>query len=721
MKTFDQILAKSINYGGTTLLDHTAHVVMAIERLARGFYSEFDIELAKKGAVLHDLGKAHPHFQNKISHFNAGSLKEERDQSIIHRHELSSLAFLPVFPKDEWDALIDMVVGHHKSIENGSKDRGILDLDDKYRHWKRNHLEKWEEWSPNCFQILNKFGYEVNKFQKENAEDALDYVVEYCENKPYNWSKWKGLLMAADHFASAFGGNTEKNLSKLFETPNLTFYNNPQRKSDLFPLSLISVNDERKHTLVVAPTGAGKTDFLLKRCKERIFYTLPFQASINAMWERFKESIPNEDIRLLHATSKIVVGKNIEEKIIQPLTGSTIKVLTPHQIASIIFGISGFESVMLDLQGCDIILDEIHTYSDYSKAMVLEIVKTLLRLNCKIHIGTATMPSVLYNELLKILGGQNCVYEVSLPQTTLKDFNRHKIYKEEDENCIIPILDNAINNSEKVLVIYNTIKAAQEAFESIHQSYPDTPKMLIHSRFKRIDRVELEAKLKNEFNGDGSRKHGNGIKPCIVVSTQVVEVSLDISFDRMITQCAPLDSLIQRFGRVNRKRTKQTIGNLKPIHVIAPGKRTLPYNKETLIKSFEQLPDHSTVLQEDELQSKINTVYPELDLKEIDIHLIFKNNQYTLKELTHCSKAVLIEALEIEGASCILEEDREKYLEATWEERINMEIPINWKTIARHHKKYEQLDVGSNPFVVPQNVDEYKMYGLQLVEPDNFL
>jgi uncharacterized domain HDIG len=230
MKELNAILAKSINYGGTTLFDHTTHVVMAIEHLARGFYSEFDIELAKKGAVLHDLGKAHPHFQNKISHHNAGSFKEERDQSIIHRHELSSLSFLPVFPKNEWDALIDMVVGHHKSIENDSKDRGILDLDDKYRYWKRNHLEKWEEWSPYCFQILSKFGYEVNQFQKANAEDALDYVVEYCENKPYNWSKWKGLLMAADHFASAFGENTKKIYQSYLKLLILLFTIIPKEK-----------------------------------------------------------------------------------------------------------------------------------------------------------------------------------------------------------------------------------------------------------------------------------------------------------------------------------------------------------------------------------------------------------------------------------------------------------------------------------------------------------
>ncbi|MFX5555038.1 hypothetical protein ABTE11_22420, partial [Acinetobacter baumannii] len=86
-----------------------------------------------------------------------------------------------------------------------------------------------------------------------------------------------------------------------------------------------------------------------------------------------------------------------------PLAGSAVKILTPHQLAAIIFGTSGFETVMLDLQEADVILDEIHTYSDFSRSMVLEIVKALIRLECRIHIGSATIPTVLYNELLKIL------------------------------------------------------------------------------------------------------------------------------------------------------------------------------------------------------------------------------------------------------------------------------------------------------------------------------
>lgn len=82
----------------------------------------------------------------------------------------------------------------------------------------------------------------------------------------------------------------------------------------------------------------GKTDFLLRRCKGRVFYTLPFQASINSMWERIKSVVPNKDIRLLHATSKFATKDKVNEQILQPLAGSAIKILTPHQLAAVIFG-----------------------------------------------------------------------------------------------------------------------------------------------------------------------------------------------------------------------------------------------------------------------------------------------------------------------------------------------------------------------------------------------
>jgi CRISPR-associated endonuclease/helicase Cas3 len=723
MKPLNEILAKSANYGSLTLLEHTQQVTQAITLFAQRYAFNFDISIARKGGILHDLGKAHPHFQRKIAAVNKGaSLVETDEWNFAHRHEISSLAFLPCFPKEEWNDLIDLVIAHHKSIVNDPRERGILDLIEKDRCTIENHLKDWENWYLYGIEILEIFELPTCTITKKQAEKALDYVIDYCERKKNGFSPERGLLKSADHFASAFMHDTEKNLKHLFETPDLSFYRNTNRQSPLYPLSQISTDDDRKHTLVVASTGAGKTDFLLRRCKSRVFYTLPFQASINAMWERVKQVVPNKDIRLLHATSKIIARGKIEEQILQPLAGSAIKILTPHQLAAISFGTSGFETMMLDLQGTDIILDEIHTYSDISRAMVLDIVKTLLRLNCRIHIGTATMPSVLYNELRTILGGEKSVYEVSLPDDILDTFDRHEIDKLEDETAIQPILEKAFANNEKVLVIFNTINKAQAAYQQFMELFPGIPKMLIHSRFKRGDRVALETRLKSEFNGDGSEKYGNGLMPCLVVSTQVVEVSLDISFDRMITQCAPLDGMIQRFGRVNRKRTNDTIGKFKPIHVIKPSDNVLPYKIDILRASFDQLPENFELLKERSLQAKIDAVFPTLNTKEIDVHLIYRNGKYTIKELTNNKKAVLVEALEIESATCILACDREKYLTANWEERLYLEIPINYQTIARHKSKFEQLEkIGAYPFVVPQDVEEYKIFGLQLVEHDNHL
>ncbi|HWK02097.1 MAG TPA: CRISPR-associated helicase Cas3' [Puia sp.] len=720
MKPLNQILAKSMNYGGLTLLEHTQQVVQAIELFAQKYAFNFNIEIAKKGGILHDLGKAHPHFQRKIQQANGLDLVEKREWDFVHRHEISSLAFLPCFQESEWNILIDLVVAHHKSIENDSNGRGILDLVETNRETIENHLKDWDEWHLYGLQILEAFDFSVSKITKKEAEKALNYVIKYCEEKENGFSPLRGLLKSADHFASAFTSETGKKLKHLFEIPDLSFFHDEKRKNDLYPLSQIATDNARKHTLVVAPTGAGKTDFLLRRCKGRVFYTLPFQASINAMWERIKATVPNEDIRLLHATSKIVVKNHIDEQILQPLAGSAVKVLTPHQLAAIIFGISGFETVMLDLQGTDVILDEIHTYSDFSRAMVLEIVKTLLRLDCRIHIGTATMPSILYNKLKAILGGEPEIYEVSLTSEILDTFDRHLIDKIEDESAIQEILENAFANNEKVLVVFNTVKKAQTAYSQFIKLFPDIPKMLIHSRFKRGDRVELETRLKSEFNGDG-KQYGNGLMPCLVVSTQVVEVSLDISFDRMITQCAPLDGMIQRFGRVHRKRTKDTIGKYKPIHVIKPSGNVLPYKMETLKASFDQLPDCFEVLKEKSLQSKIDLIYPTLDMKEIEMHLIYKNERYAIKELTDNKKAILIDALEIESATCILSTDREKYLNSNWEARSQLEIPINYKTIARNKSNYEQLEVGAYPFVIPQDLASYKIFGLQLIEHDNIL
>jgi CRISPR-associated endonuclease/helicase Cas3 len=680
------------------LTTHLEQVSLVAKKVAQEL--SMDISIAVQGAILHDIGKTSPIFQKR--------LRGKSNSRKAYRHEIGSIFFLSIFPENIHSELIEMVIAHHKSIYNDARERGVLDLNKIYgMDIIEYHLTGWVEWSKTANNILEHFGIATKLISKEEAIVNYTKALNYCtaEKRKFNgYSNWRGLMNAADYFASALEGKTEDNLAKTFKIPDLSFFN---RTHELYPLSNISAKSDKPHTIVVASTGAGKTDYLFRRTKKRVFYTLPFQASINAMFNRVSndlfESNPDLDIRLLHSASKIVAGKDKEAKALQNLIGSAIKVLTPHQIASVVFGTNAYESVLLDLKGNDIILDEIHTYNGVSRAIVLKIVEVLNYIGCRIHIGTATMPSVLYNEILKILGKEN-VLEVKLGNNELEKFNRHitnKLNKWEDSQNIIA---RAIAKNEKILIVANRVKTAQDWYGELTDTYPNIPIILLHSRFKRGDRNRKEKDLLGlDDNGKSLNKFNTSNKACIVVSTQVVEVSIDISFDLMITETAPLDSLIQRFGRVNRRRNKNTIGIYKPVYVIKPTddkNEALPYNVKVLNMSYEILPN-GEVLKETELQDKIDYVFPKIDILNIDTHLIFKEGgEWNIDKLTHRKRAILLDLLEIDSVSCILESDEENYINAKLEERMMMEIPARYW----HVKNLMQLkDYGNDPFIVPDN------------------
>lgn len=707
MKPVNQIWAKSPKNGGITLSQHLKDTACFAVMIAK--YLNMDEHIAYHGAVLHDIGKAATKFQKSLAEGNV------RQPGKVFRHEIASLFFLSLFTEDEQDCLIDMIVAHHKSIYNDAGHKGILDMLDNDPNFLNNHIEGFETWNIDAINIFQEIGLDIHPISIRQAEASFYKAVDYCENRTYGYSAWKGILIAADHLASALEpGRTDTIATRLFIHPKLDFYSS--RRKSLYPLSLLSTDDKRKHTIVTAPTGAGKTDFLIRRCKGRIFYTLPFQASINAMYERIKTDLKdtNADIRLLHASSCLRVEQDgIEETILQRHIGASVKVLTSHQLASLVFATKGYEAQLVDVMGCDVILDEIHTYSDMIQSIVLKIVEILASIGCRIHIGTATMPSSLYNALLKLLGGWENVYEVQLNNEILNTFDRHIVHKSNDFEELLPVIDEAVKNKQKVLLVANRVKQAQQWFDSLDELYPDTPKMLIHSRFKRVDRNNLENLLQNTFNTSENS--------CIVVSTQVVEVSLDISFDLMITECAPIDSLIQRFGRINRKRTEQTIGKHRPIYVIAPpDKRSdaLPYSLDILQRTFEVLPDEQ-LLHERNIQEMIDKVYPQISVTDIDLSAAFVNGKWLLKELWHNPKSALLEALDIDSIACIDENDRELYEHSSFAQQAKLEIPVSYRSIG--YRKLEQSTAGTRPFVIPHTAYD-TMKGLLIgnAMPENY-
>lgn len=683
----------------TTLYDHSRHVIIVTEQFAH--YLGLNQNIARAGAVLHDMGKAHPVFQER--------LKGTRSSSTF-RHEIASLFFLPLV-KEAWQIpVMEMVIAHHKAIKNDRREKGILDLWNNDPDTLSFHLGDWDKWHLIALDLLEAFGWEVRKISKEEAERAYQTAVNFAKDtyKQRGYSVWRGLLMGADHFASAMVHDTEVKLQNIFQTPDLSFFN---RQSNDYPLSLQSSEASQPHTMVVAPTGAGKTDFLFRRCNGRVFYTLPFQASINAMYQRLRKDLkkdnPRLNLKLLHAASSLMEAEDGDHQdvVLQRHIGATIKVLTPYQLAGIVFASKGYEAMILDLQGCDVILDEVHTYSGISQALVRKVVAVLNEIGCRVHIGTATMPSLLYDDLKGILGTRN-VMEIRLPDQDLVRYDRHTVHKLPGWEQAHEVILRAMNEGQKLLLVCNTIKQAQQIYllvsdmlhERQHES-ADKP-LLLHSKFKRKDRKEKEAQLLglNEA-GEPTHQYNTANGGCVVVSTQVVEVSLDISFDVMITECAPLDALIQRFGRINRKRTRETIGTRKPIFIIAPPedqREARPYDLEVIQRSFQALPEDGP-LHEVELQAKIDQVFDHFNVAPIEEHAQFlEDGTWEIPKLCN-GDAWLVELLDIDSVAAITDSDVAAYVNAPFSKRMGMEISVGYHQV----KHLDRLEVGNCPYIIP--------------------
>jgi CRISPR-associated endonuclease/helicase Cas3 len=707
------ILAKG---DGTTLADHTRHVVTAMRSITKCLIPGIsDTEFARAicGAVIHDLGKAHPLFQESLRPgWSPPRFK------IPHRHEVSSILFLPLFEREAWPQLIDMVIAHHKSLRlsiSGKPGKGLLDLVNNYRAAAvlKLHEGDWDEWSEAASPLFSEYGLPYHSIRRDEIRDAFFRVVEYCEARPAGRNKWRGLLMASDHLASALQDDTEANMERLFRTPDLSFYHSKANAAsqELYPLAMISTESPKQHTMVIAPTGAGKTDFLMRRCSgRRVFYILPFQASINAMFLRFdhdlngwgENRLPKEravDIRRVHAAAQIEMDNTDdserafhEEVILQRHPGAAIKVMTPHQAAAIIFGLPGHEAAALDIAGQDVILDEIHVYSDQAQAMVLALVRSLVRLGCNVHVGSATMPTKLTGEIISALGGGASTLVVTLAADVLDTFNRHIVDRATGESEAREFVSAALTQSKRVLFISNRVALAQERFLWAKEAHPDIPMLLVHSRFTRRDRARLEAKIEAFDRTNG---------PCLVCATQVVEVSLDISFDTLVTDCAPIDSLIQRFGRVNRRRRPERERFLSHVLVVAPPEElqsAKPYDAAVLRRTWDVLPD-GNVLREAQVQELIDSVYPELNIAEIDVHLVDAPDNFGLMELCHMPRNAIIDALEIDSSALVRFSDVPEYKAASASERQALEIPVPSSLVRFNSGILSALDVGSRPFV----------------------
>ncbi len=209
-----------------------------------------------------------------------------------------------------------------------------------------------------------------------------------------------------------------------------------------------------------------------------------------------------------------------------------------------------FEIGLSEMVGGLFIFDEIHAYDSHVVALILEMVRVIKQLGGRCLFMSATFPGFLKTLLKEAVAGEAA--DFVLGQSGLDEWAcrflttaRHRLrWRDATLEQLSPEVVRAAREGRRVLVVANRVAQAQDLFRSLGQQVEGV--YLLHSRLTRRDRVTREQKVIKALRGEDISRIQ------ILVATQVIEVSLDISFDMIFTEVAPVDDLLQRFGRVNR-------------------------------------------------------------------------------------------------------------------------------------------------------------------------
>jgi CRISPR-associated endonuclease/helicase Cas3 len=138
---------------------------------------------------------------------------------------------------------------------------------------------------------------------------------------------------------------------------------------------------------------------------------------------------------------------------------------------------------------------------------------------------------------------------------------------------LVAALRESLQHGGAAAVIRNTVVRAQQAYTTLREAFPDADIRLVHARMLARDRAHRESRLRNDL---GARAHLDepvrfGERPLIVVGTQVLEQSLDVDFDVMLSDLAPVDLLLQRMGRLHRHERRNRSSLLTEPRIILTG------------------------------------------------------------------------------------------------------------------------------------------------------
>jgi CRISPR-associated endonuclease/helicase Cas3 len=510
-----------------------------------------------------------------------------------HRHEVLSLVavgWLDV-PDDQRALVAAGVATHHRdwpaiqtSYKSAEEREGLLA---EMMPEDRVGLHRWllGEGAPS----LTKLGFSVLPALRDldSAEamlSAMTALAHYFREIEDNGTAVdpaslaartvRGLVILADH-----AGSAHEHLREPYSMASPARFRETVRCLQTSFPHQEAAGETIGHCLLTAPTGSGKTEAaLLWATKQRevanaprtVFYVLPYRASLNAMHARMKTSygLSDDQVVLQHSSAttslynRLLDHKDytrtqaaltaIRNRALGKLMTAPVRVLTPYQLLRGFFGLKGHEAVLTDASEGVFVLDELHAYDSGRLALILAAVEHLAKdVGATFLAMSATFPSVLRTLLRDALGSTT---DIEADQKTKDEAQRHVLRIAERDLLSDETLAQVVErqqSSEAVLLVATTVARAQEAYDALRSRLGADTVSLLHGRFTGEDRTRKEVNLMAKVANGRSRLGEPGT---VLVATQVVEVSLDVDFDVLFSDPAPVEPLIQRFGRVNRAR-----------------------------------------------------------------------------------------------------------------------------------------------------------------------
>lgn len=563
--------------------------------------------------LTHDGGKVSDGFQGMLSGLVRGWGE---------RHEVLSLGFLP-YLLDDADLLKWVATGvatHHRPLTGPQGNdlktlyggNSLDELTRKFSPIVSGAVPSLGEW---LYTTAVSAGLPVRTAPGELSTPALlNNTLQVFEDFLTCWEDdvtrqeglsavlLQGAVTLADHLSSAHSPlAASQPLDASF--PALLEQHLADKGSRLRPHQH-DAGQITGHLLLRAPTGSGKTEAVLLWATRqvadvtshvggvpRVFYMLPYLSSINAMTDRLTGVLQDEQaVGVAHSRAGSyhlgraiapqdgecsnqddgpaqrgsdrveAASKAVSRAAATQLFHETLRVGTPYQVLRAALAGPAYSSTLLDTVNSVFVLDELHAYDPQRLGYILASVRVWERLGGRIAVLSATLPEALEELFTESLQQQPTTLEASglnlPPRHRLRTRGHHLTDPRASEEIRARLADNT-----SVLVVANNVAHALHIYEELApeviERYGPDSAYLLHSRFTHGDRITIENKINNRFGSDAAMRG-----PGILVATQVVEVSLDVDFDVLFTAAAPLEALLQRFGRTNR------LANRPPADVI---------------------------------------------------------------------------------------------------------------------------------------------------------